>query len=129
MKYIFLLALLISNGAVSCIVGPVQLDLNEKYGFKIKVSDSEFCKTCSEIDVVAPAEYEGRLFGGGVFTVFMNGNIVSKSMHSYKNQAGTPEFLGYVSNLPGFSYSVSFRYGEGRCKAYEFTSTNNVKNS
>ena len=129
MKYIFLLISLISNIAFSCVVGPAQLELSDEYGFKIEVSDSEFCETCSKIDIVAPVTYEGRPFGNGIFTVYMNGEMVSKSIHSYINESGIPEFLGYVSKRPGFSYSVSFLYGKGRCKAYEFTATNNVKKS
>ena len=129
MKYIVFVIALISVNTYSCIAGPKQLEASEKYGFVLSESPSKYDDSTTEISIIAPLTYEKKEFDIGIFTVSFNGNVVSKSIHSSKNEEGAPEFIGYVSNSPGFKYSVSFLYGEGRCKTHEFTATNERKKS
>ncbi len=127
MKYSFLVFLIISKNTFPCIVGPLQLKVSDEYGFIYKEISSEFCESCYEISITAPLFYKDHKFKFGIFEVLHNGQIVSKSIHSSINEVGMPEFFGYVGSEAGFTYSVSFLYGEDRCKAYEFTATNKGK--
>lgn len=124
MKYIFFFFVFLSINTFACIVGPVQLDVSESNGFNFVEKESEFYESVTEISIVAPLKYKGESFDLGIYSISLNGKLVGKSIHSLINESGVPEFLGYVSNKPGFSYSVSFLYGEGRCKSYEFTASN-----
>jgi len=127
MKYIVLLISLISSNTYSCVIGPTQLEVLDRFGFMFEETLSDIYESSNKIHITAPLSYKDRKFEIGVFTVFLNGKIVSKSVHSYFNEDGIPGFLGYVSNKQGFTYKVTFLYGEGRCKAYEFLATNEIK--
>lgn len=127
MKYILLLVALISSNTYSCVIGPAQLEVLGEFGFTLEETSSDIYESSNEIHIKAPLIYKDRKFELGIFTVFLNGKIVSKSAHSYLNEDGVPEFLGYVSNKQGFTYKVTFLYGEGKCKAYEFSATNEIK--
>jgi hypothetical protein len=127
MKYIFLFYTLLSCNAFACIIGPAQLDVSEANGFSFSESDSVYYDSVNEIKITAPLKYKGETFELGIYSISLNGKLVGKSIHSSINESGVPEFLGYVSNKPGFSYSISFLYGEGRCKSYEFTASSNGK--
>ena len=129
MKYIVLLIALISSNTYSCVIGPVQLEVLDEFGFRLEEASSEIYDSSNKIHITAPLSYKDQEFELGVFTVFINGKLVSKSVHSYLNEDGVPEFLGYVSNKKGFTYKVTFLYGKGRCKAYEFSATNEIKKS
>jgi hypothetical protein len=120
MKYIFLLFMIIPFNANSCIIMPEQNEVSKKYGFSYEVNPSDFDSYSNEINIIAPLVYKGEKFDLGVFSVFLDGRLVSKSVHSTINEDGVPEFFGYVSSDKDFTYRVSFLYGEGRCKKYEF---------
>ena len=124
MKYILLFLIFLSINTYACIVGPVQLKVSESNGFNFVEKESEFYESVTEISITAPLKYKGESFELGIYSISLNGKLVGRSIHSSINESGVPEFLGYVSNKPGFSYSVSFLYGEGRCKSYEFTASN-----
>lgn len=129
MKYFFLFLIFLSFNSTACIIGPTKLDLLEYDGFSFVEKASEFYDSVNKISITAPIEFKGESFDLGIFSINLNGKLVGKSIHSSINESGIPEFFGYVSNKPGFSYSVSFLYGEGRCKSYEFTATRIVKKS
>lgn len=120
MKYLAL-TLLIYSGAISaCIVGPEKITIDASYGFKYKSKKSELCDQCSTVTISAPKAYKNKPFGHGLFTVYSGGEIISRSIHTSLNDLGTPEFIGIVSNKKNISYNITFLYGKGRCKAYEF---------
>jgi len=125
MKYIFLIVFLVSSNVYSCILGPAQLEASKEFGFTHEEALSKFHESINEIRITAPLNYKNKRFELGIFIVFLKDKVVSKSVHTYINDDGVPEFLGYASNEQGFTYSVSFLYGEGRCKAYEFTAVSN----
>lgn len=125
-KLLFSLALF-PIGSLACIVPPIQLEVSESNGFSFSEKPMEFHESIDEINIVAPLVYKGKKFELGIFSIFFNGILVAKSIQSRINESGVPEFVGYVSNKPDFSYSVSFLYGEGRCKSYEFTASNQSK--
>jgi hypothetical protein len=127
MKYILLIFVLLSFNTFACSRGPVQLDASESNGFSFTEKESEFNDSTNEISIIAPFKYKGKSFELGVYSINLNGKLIGKSIHSSINESGVPEFFGYVSNKPGFSYRVSFLYGEGRCKSYEFISAGNAK--
>ncbi len=127
MKYFGLLFVLLSFNTLACIIGPVQLDVSEANGFSFSEKESEFYDSVNEISITAPLKYKNEMFELGVYSISLNGKLIGKSIHSSINESGVPEFFGYISNKPGFSYSISFLYGEGRCKSYEFTAISNAK--
>jgi hypothetical protein len=128
MKYILLLLVLISSNTYSCPIGPTQLAISKEFGFTFQESPAEFYDFSQEISITAPLTYESKKFKMSIFTVLLNGEMVSKTGSFHINETGTPEFVGYVSNKEGFTYSVSFLYGEGICSSYEFSATNDDQN-
>ncbi len=121
MKKILCLLVFLPISSLACIVPPAQLDISESNGFSFVERAAEFYESTNEIKIVAPLKYQGKEFDLGIFTIYLNDALIAKTIHSRINESGVPEFLGYASNQPGFSYSISFLYGEGRCKSYEFT--------
>ena len=121
---LFLLFMLFSFNAYSCVIGPKQITVSSEFGFEHKVSVAEFYPNVDEIRIQAPLVHNGKKFSVGVFTVFYGNQLVSRSSHSAINEDGYPQFIGYVSNAPDFKYEVTFLYGEGKCKSYEFVATN-----
>lgn len=121
MKYILLV--LISSNTHSCLIGPAQLAISKEFGFTFEESPAEFYDFSNEISITAPLIYKSKKFKMSIFTVLLNGEMVSKTGSFHINEIGVPDFVGYVSNKKGFSYSVSFLYGEGRCSSYEFSAT------
>jgi len=128
MKYILLLLVLISSNTYSCPIGPAQLAISKEFGFTFEESSAEFYDSSHEISITGPLTYKSKKFKMSIFTVLLNGEMVSKTGSFHINETGVPEFVGYASNKEGFTYSVSFLYGEGRCSSYEFTATNNDQN-
>jgi hypothetical protein len=128
MKYILLLLVLISSNAYSCPIGPTQLAVSKEFGFTFDESPAEFYDFSNEISITAPLIYKSKKFKLSIFTVLLNGEMVSKTGSSHINETGIREFVGYVSNKEGFTYNVSFLYGEGRCSSYEFSATNDDQN-
>lgn len=122
MKYILLLVLISSN-THSCLIGPAQLAISKEFGFTFEESPAAFYDFSNEISITAPLIYKSKKFKMSIFTVLLNGEMVSKTGSFHINEIGVPDFVGYVSNKKGFSYSVSFLYGEGRCSSYEFSAT------
>ena len=122
MKYILLLVLISSN-THSCLIGPAQLAISKEFGFTFEESPAEFYDFSNEISITAPLIYNSKKFKMSIFRVLLNGEMVSKTGNFHINEIGVPDFVGYVSNKKGFSYSVSFLYGEGRCSSYEFSAT------
>lgn len=122
MKYILLLVLISSN-THSCLIGPAQLAISKEFGFTFEESPAEFYDFSNEISITAPLIYKSKKFKMSIFTVLLNGEMVSKTGSFHINEFGVPDFVGYVSNKKGFSYSVSFLYGEGRCSSYELSAT------
>ena len=120
MKY-FALTLLIYSGAISaCIIGPEKITIDASSDFKIISKKSELCEQCSIVTISAPKAYKNKPFAHGLFTVYSGGELISRSIHTKLNDLGVPEFIGIVSNKKNVSYNITFLYGKGRCKAYEF---------
>ena len=129
MKQILLLLAFLPFSSLACVIPPTQLQVSELHGFRFVEKTTDYYESTTEIKIVAPLKYKGQKFDLGIYSIYLNDSLIAKSIHSTLNESGEPEFLGYVSNKIGFSYSVSFLYGEGRCKSYEFTKSSSDEKS
>ena len=124
MKYLLFALLLYSGFSSACIVGPVQipvtLDSGAEYNFSFKSVPSPLCDQCTTISVTAPIKHKEAPFSHGIFTVYFNEELVSRSVHTSRSETGVPEFMGIVHSGSGYSYELTFEYGEGRCMQYQF---------
>jgi hypothetical protein len=118
MKYLIFLALFFSAHSSACIIGPEQISAKLVDGFEINTKESELCDSCLMVHVKAPDQYKSKPFSHGVFTVKLNGKLISKTLHSSVNDAGLPEFIGVVGSKNDIEYEVTFEYGEGHCMSY-----------
>jgi len=121
MKYIALILLVYSGAISACIVGPQRIGADTSYGFTFESKISDLCEQCRMVSVTAPEKYKDREFGHGLVTLHHEGEIISRFIHSSFNESGAPEFVGILSSKKGFTYEITFEYGKGRCKAYQFT--------
>ncbi|WP_139203111.1 hypothetical protein [Amphritea atlantica] len=120
MKYLSLMLLLISNISFACIVGPLSIEPKPELGFNFKEEQSDQCRNCSMISIDSPKEYDSRPASHAIFSVFKNGELVSKAVTSFEEESKNAEFVGIVSKEKGFSYEVSIEYGTGLCMGYKF---------
>lgn len=109
---------------MACIIGPEKVVPKHELGFSFKESSSNLCKSCSVISIDAPQKYNGHLASHVVFTVHLNGELISKSVSLFKTDTAKAEFVGVVRKEKGVSYEINVEYGEGRCMAYRFTYRN-----
>ena len=113
MKKILLLLAYLPISSLACIIPPTQLQASGVHGFRFIEKSTDFYESITEIKIVAPLKYKGHEFDLSVYSIYLNDTLIAKSIHSSFNENGEPEFVGYVSNKVGFSYRVSFLYGEG----------------
>ena len=121
MKYLVLLIVFWSNISFACVIGPRSVSPKPELGFEFKKEQSDLCKNCNMISVDAPMEYSNRPASHAIFSVFLNGELISKSVTPFKIESKKAEFAGIVSKEKGFSYEINIEYGTGRCMGYKFT--------
>ncbi len=90
---------------------------------------SNLCKSCSMISIYVPKSYNDRPASHIIFTVFLNGELISKSVSSFKIDFENTEFVGIVSKEKGVSYEINIEYGSGRCMGYQFSCNSPRKGS
>lgn len=120
MKYLIFILLFVSNVGFACIVAPQKIQPSPELGFDIKEEHSNLCENCSMISIASPMEYDGRPASHAIFSVFQNGELISKTISAFKEESKKAEFVGIVTKEKGFSYEVSIEYGAGRCMGYKF---------
>lgn len=120
MKYLIFILLFVSNVSFACIVGPQSIQPTPELGFDIKEEQSNLCENCGMISIDSPKEYDGRPASHAIFSVFQNGELISKTVSAFKEESKKAEFVGIISKEKGFSYEVSIEYGTGRCMGYKF---------
>jgi len=116
--------LLHSVSAFACVIGPKQIALEptvlEEYQFTVESVKSQLCEKCSYISITAPEQYLQKPFSHGVLSIWFNDELVSRSVHSSISDKGVPEFGAVVNEGEGYTYEITFDYGEGRCTSFEF---------
>lgn len=102
-------------------VGAQNVVPKPELGFEFKEEIAPFCQSCSMITINSPKNYIDRPASHAIFSVFLNGNLLSKSISPFKDDSKVAEFFGVVSNEKGVSYEINIMYGKGRCMGYKFT--------
>ena len=120
MKYLALIILLFPGFISACVIGPKKLNASIENGFAYEITVSDLCENCNRIIITAPLQYNDRKFALGVFTLLNKNKILSRSIHSTINELGLPKFASIIHDSKNISYEITFLYGEGNCKAYEF---------
>jgi hypothetical protein len=120
MKYLLLILFFISNISSACVIGPQSIRPKPELGFGFQEEKSDQCANCSMISIDSPKDYDGRPASHAIFSVFQNGELISKSIATFEKESKKAEFVGIVSKEKGFSYEVSVEYGTGRCMGYKF---------
>ena len=81
------------------------------------------------IAITAPDIYKNSPTSHVIFSVFSDGELVSKSVSYFKNELNANEFVGIVSKEKSIGYEVNLEYGHGRCMSYQFTYRNQSNGS
>lgn len=105
---------------MACVIGPSKYPVDSEHGFEVEYFEAVACKNCKDVSIKAPMSYKSTPFSHGIVSAYLNGVLVSKSIHSSVNEGGSPEFYGVVNIGKGYSHQVTFEYGEGRCMRHEF---------
>lgn len=105
----------------ACVFGPQILSAKSDLGFEFKADKSPQCENCSMISIDAPIEYDGHPASHAIFSVFLNGDLVSKSLATLEIESKKAKFVGIVSKEKGFSYELNIEYGTVPCMSYKFT--------
>lgn len=122
MRYpLLIFAFIISQESMACIVGPKEIPIDSTTEFKLESKPSDFCNDCIMLSASAPERHQGKEFSHGLFTVLLNSEVISRSIHSSRNDSNVPEFVGIISGDPGVAYELTFEYGVGRCMEYKYT--------
>ena len=125
MKYLTFIILLLPSYISACIIGPEKLDANEENDFVYSISSSDYCQNCNTIRITGPKQYKSHNFSHGLFTLYDQNKVLSKTIHSSVNDAGQPEFFGIINGNKNINYEITFEYGNGRCMSYTFIYKNN----
>jgi len=120
-KYLTLAFILYSGISSACIVGPKNVTPNNDLGFTFKQELSSICSVCNSITIDAPIQFNEKPLSHAIFSVFLDGNLLSKSVSYIKVE---PEFYFIVSNNSGITYEINLEYGNSRCMSYVFTYSN-----
>lgn len=120
MRYLILAVLLYSNTVSACIVGPQQITPTEEVGFIYKeVNAADLCEGCRSISINAPSTYQNKPISHAVFTTYLNGKLISKSLSYFETQDKEPLFFGLVNKE--LTYTVEIEYGHSKCASYKFS--------
>ncbi len=119
MKYLLISLLFGAHLSSACVIGPETLALTNNTEFTIKKTKSDICEKCSEIHIIAPKEYKGAPYNWGTYTLFNNGQLLSKTVHFHYTASGNPEFITTVRD-DSLRVEITFSYGHTRCVEYEF---------
>ena len=120
MKSIILLVLLFPGYLSACIIGPERIEASKDNGFEFNIEKSDYCQNCQTVSIIAPKQYEDINFSHGLFTLYDNNEVLSRTIHKSTNESGNPQFLGIVNGHPKLGYEITFEYGGGRCMKYMF---------
>jgi len=119
MKFLIFIILFISQVAFACVIGPKKLEVSENQGFRVLITDSALCDDCKEIQIVAPNEFKGMPYYSGTYSIFEDGNLISKTAQVNKLENELPEFFATIRSGK-YEFEVTFSYGNNRCTSYEF---------
>lgn len=119
MKFLFFITLFISQVSSACVIGPKQLEISESYGFRVLISNATLCEGCKEVKIVAPNEFKGMPYYSGTYSIFEDGNLISKTAQVNKLENELPEFIAAIRS-DKYEFEVTFSYGNSRCTSYEF---------
>ncbi len=100
-------------------IGPKNLEVSENQGFRVLIRDSTLCEDCKEVQIVAPNEFEGIPYYSGTYSIFEDGNLISKTAQANKLENELPEFIAAIRSGK-YEFEVTFSYGNSRCTPYEF---------
>lgn len=116
----FLLLFFISvNTAFACVIGPQQISRESAKGFEWIETDSDVCTDCRLVEVKSPGTYQGYPASHAVFSVYINDELLSKSISEFMDGSDNVRFIGVIRKAAGVTYKVTMEYGEGRCMKYE----------
>ena len=120
MKCLPFIFFLYTGVSAACTLSPQNLIPNVESGFVLKETDSLRCEHCSLITINAPIIYEKEAYSHAIFTVFLNGKLISKSATYLEDNSKVPIFYSIISKSVGVTYEVNLLYGSGWCKSYQF---------
>ncbi|MCP4320580.1 MAG: hypothetical protein GY787_01715 [Alteromonadales bacterium] len=84
MKYLLLIISLYSCISSACVTGPEIIIPKEEFGFLFKENASNLCDSCSMNTITVPKAYKEVPVSNAIFSVFFDGELVSKSVNDLK---------------------------------------------